>query len=581
MTRPEPATDTPTPESIVESVEAGSASPTESPRNSPPRVRIKRQTPYALWFIWLIPVIAISVGLWLGVKSVLGKGPTITISFRSAEGLEAGKTKIRYKDVDIGLVKTIRLTPDHKEVEVTAELRRSDGIESLLVRDTRFWVVRPHVSAGGISGLGTLLSGAYIGLDIGRSSEPQRDFVGLEVPPIVTADLSGSRFVLKAENLGSLGISSPVYFRRVQVGQVVAFDLDARGKQVLFTIFVNAPYNRFVTQRARFWHASGVDVSLNAEGLSLRTESMASVLSGGGIAFQNMSESLHMVSPIAADNAEFVLHEDRSQALKQPDLNGYDYLLLFPSSVRGLSVGAPVDFRGLSIGEVTAVSIEDLPSAKNPRPKIAVTVRIYPSRLPTRGNARPAEGTPAAERAIMNPMVANGFRAQLRTGNLLTGQLYVTLDFFEKTAAAKIEWTHSPAIFPTVPGSFDSLQDSIASIADKLDRLPLDVLAKDLSETLKSVTQAVQHADTLVQQANKDIAPEAQKMLQDARKTLNDFSQTLSILEKSIGPEAPLQAQAIQALSELAKTAKSLRTMADYLERHPEALVRGKPEDPQ
>lgn len=581
MTLPDPATDTTALGPAAESAETDLSFQSEPQRNTLPRVRIKRQAPYALWFIWLVPVIAISVGSWLGVKSVFSKGPTITISFRSAEGLEAGKTKVRYKDVDIGLVKTIQLTSDHKEVEVTAELKRSDGIESLLVTDTRFWVVRPHVSAGGISGLGTLLSGAYIGLDIGRSGEAQRDFVGLEIPPIVTADLSGSPFVLKSQNLGSLGISSPVYFRRVQVGQVVAFDLDANGKQVSFTIFVNAPYNRFVTQRARFWHASGVDVSLNADGLSLRSESMASVLSGGGIAFQNMSESQSAVSPIAADNAAFVLHEDRAQALKQPDLNGYDYLLLFQSSVRGLSVGAPVDFRGLSIGEVTAVGIEAMPSAKTPMPKIAVTIRIYPSRLPTRGDTRPADGTPTAERTLMNPMVAKGFRAQLRTGNLLTGQLYVTLDFFERTAPAKIEWAHSPAVFPTIPGSLDSLQDSIASIADKLDRLPLEVLAKDLSETLKSVTQAVQHADTLVQQANKQLAPEAQKMLQDARKTLNDFSQTLSTLEKSMGPEAPLQTQAVHALSEMARAAKSLRAMADYLERHPEALVRGKPEDPQ
>lgn len=554
--------------------------PTTPPTNTPvpPPVQVKKRAPFSFWLVWLVPVIAVTIGLWLGVKSVLDRGPSITISFHSAEGLEAGKTKIKYKDVDIGLVKTIHLTSDHTRVEVNAEMNKSDGVDALLAADTRFWVVRPHVSAGGVTGLGTLLSGAYIGLDIGHAEETQRSFKGLEVPPIVTADLPGRSFKLKAQNLGSLGIGSPVYFRRVQVGQVVAFDLDANGKQIFFTIFVNAPYDRFVNTRSRFWHASGFDVTLSADGVRVLTESLISVVSGG-ISFQDLVNPGDAPLPQAASNAEFSLYDDRTQALKQPDLYGFDYQLLFQSSVRGLSVGAPVDFRGLPIGEVTSINVETVPSAKNPAPQIAVAIRVYPSRLPILKGIQSEDESVQGQRAALSPMIAKGFRAQLRAGNLLTGQLYVALDFFPKTPVAQMDWSRKPAVFPTVPGSFDGLQDSLVSIAEKLDRLPLDALAKDLSSTLKSVNQTVLHADAVVQQVGSEVTPEARKVLEDARKSLAALTRTLDTVEQSVGPEATLPTQAANTLAELGKAAKSLRTMADYLERHPETLLRGKPED--
>ena len=550
------------------------------PAGELPQVQLRHKAPLALWLVWLVPLTAVLIGLWLGARSVLDRGPTITISFRSAEGLEAGKTKIKYKDVDIGLVKGIQLTPDHKAVEVTAELKKSDGVDALLVKDTRFWVVRPQVSAGGVSGLGTLLSGAYIGLDIGRSDEARRRFEGLEVPPIVTADLPGRKYLLKAQNLGSLGIGSPVYYRRVQVGQVVAFDLDADGRQVSFTVFVNAPYDRFVTARSRFWQSSGIDVTLNADGVRLNTESLASVLSGGGIAFQDLLNAKGEVAPQASENTLFTLHEDRIRALKEPDLLGFDYVLLFQSSVRGLTVGAPVDFRGMTIGEVTSINMEDLPSAHNLDPRIAVGIKVYLSQLPALGKTPAAKGRVVPESEILNPMVAKGFRAQLRNGNLLTGQLYVALDFFERAPLAKVDWNRRPAALPTIPGSLDGLQATLLNMAEKLDKLPLDALVKDLRDTLKSVNQTVLHIDGVVQQVGTDITPEAQKMVTEARKTLGSIGRTLDTVEQGLGPEAPLPTQASHALSELAQAAKSLRTLADYLERHPESLLRGKPADP-
>ena len=553
--------------------------PSPKPAAPLPPPHLRQASRRAQWLIWLIPTIALAIGLWLGVKSVLNKGPTITISFLSAAGLEAGKTKIRYKDVDIGLVKAIRLTPDHKKVEISAELRKFDGVDRLLVADTRFWVVRPQVSASGVSGLNTLLSGPYIGLDIGHSEQEQTDFEGLEIPPIVTADLPGRQFLLKAQTMGSLGIGSPIYYRHVPVGQVVAYDLDRDGKGVSFTIFVNAPYDRFVSLHSRFWHASGIELSLGVDGVKLNTESLASVLSGGGIAFQDLQSGNTASDQEAPGDTVFTLHNDKQLALKQPDQDGFDYLLLFATSVRGLSVGAPVEFRGLPIGEVMAIDLEQAPSAKNPEPRIAVQIRVYPSRLPTLGKSKPEAASTQAERAAVDPMVARGFRAQLRNGNLLTGQLFVALDFFEHATPAKVDWQHKPALFPTVQASLDSLQDSLQSIAAKLDQLPLAAMADDMRDTLKTLKQTVQDADALIKQFGTELTPQARSTLEEAQKAIRTLDKALGQVDRTLKPDAPLPRQTSTTLQDLSDAARSLRALTDYLERHPEALVRGKPED--
>ena len=238
---------------------------------------------WAPQLIWIIPIVAVLAGAWLAAKAILERGPTITISFQTGEGLEAGKTKIKYKDVDVGLVKDIALAADRKRVVATAELVK--GAADLLVEDTRFWAVRPRITAGGVSGLGTLLSGPYVTVDPGRAKEKRREFDALDVPPIVTHEDPGREFILKADDLGSHDVGVPVYFRRLQVGEVIATELDKDGKGVSIRIFVRAPYDQYVTANTRFWNASGVDVSLDASGVRVQTESLVSILIGG-IAFQ-------------------------------------------------------------------------------------------------------------------------------------------------------------------------------------------------------------------------------------------------------------------------------------------------------
>ncbi|HEX7637215.1 MAG TPA: MlaD family protein, partial [Burkholderiaceae bacterium] len=540
-----------------------------------PRPVVARRAHYSLWLVWLVPLVAVLIALGLGARAILNRGPVITIYFRNADGIEANKTHIKYKDVDVGIVRRVRLTSDHKQVEVTAEMRGNAGVGDLLVTDTRFWVVKPRIGAGGVTGLSTLLSGAYIGMDAGRNATERTEFQGLDAQPPVTADVPGREFTLESDELGSLDIGSPLYLRRVPVGQVMSYELTPDGRHVRFTVFVQAPYDRFVNRHSRFWHASGVDVQLSSQGLRVQTQSVVSLLSGG-IAFQDPPDIDPAGQPEAPGHTQFTLYTQMADALRNPDSRGFDYRLLFASSVRGLAVGAPVEYRGLPIGEVTHIGVEGDPGHDHPEPKIAVDVRVYPQRLPTVGHQRPDDMlTDAGQRARLDPMVARGFRAQLRSGSLVTGQLYVGLDFFKHAPKARIDWKASPPVVPTMPGSLDSLQDTVTDLARKLDAIPYEQLAGDLHRDLEDVDRTLDHVDALARHLDTGVAPEAQKTLQEVRKAVEDLRRTLGTVDQAVGPKAS------QTLSDVSRAADSLRSLADTLERHPESLLRGKPEDPK
>ncbi len=541
-----------------------------------PRPMIARRAHYSLWLVWLVPLVAVIIGIGLGARSILNRGPTVTIYFHNAEGIEANKTHIKYKDVDVGIVRRVKLTKDHREVEVTAEMRGNSGIENLLVTDTRFWVVRPRVGAAGVSGLGTLLSGAYIGMDAGRDATEKREFEGLDVQPAITADVPGREFSLVADDLGSLDIGSPIYLRRVPVGQVLAYTMMPDGRHIRFTIFITAPYDRFVSAHSRFWHASGVDVDLGAQGLHVQTQSVVSVLAGG-VAFQELPDPDNApgTPPEAPERTQFTLYGQMSDALKLPDSQGFDYRLLFASSVRGLAVGAPVEYRGLPIGEVTRIAVDGSSGEANPEPMIAVDVRVYPRRLPTINKSGHEDMTQQDQRKRIDPMVKRGFRAQLKSGSLLTGQLYVSLDFVKQAPAAHIDWTTTPPTMPTAPGGFDDLQASLSSLAKKLDAIPYDQLAQDLHKSLSDLDVSLEHVDDLVTHLDTGVVPEARNTLADARKAVDDLRKTLGTVDQTVGP------QATEALDEVSKAAASLKGLADFLKRHPESLLKGKPEDPK
>ena len=542
-----------------------------------PRALRVRKRRFTFQWVWLLPVVAALIGGWLAVRAIMADGPTVTIRFKTAEGIEAGKTRVKYKDVDIGIVKSISLGDDRAGVLVKADL--SKAAEDLVVEDTRFWVVRARIAGGTVSGIGTLLSGSYIGMDPGKSTQERRDFEGLDTPPVITTGLQGKQFVLRAEDIGSLDVGSPVYFRRLEAGRVIAYELDKEGTGILVRIFVNAPYDRYVSRDARFWHASGIDVALDANGLKINTESLTSVLVGG-LAFQVPEGAAQQ--PLAEENALFRLYPDRLQAMKQPITITERYALVFRGeSVRGLNVGAPVDFRGLVVGEVKAIDAEF--DRERRELDMVVQIDFWPERLfRNRYRTTPLpEGAPSLAR-----LVERGLRAQMRSANLLTGQQYIALEVRRGAPAAKLDLTKAPPEIPTIPGTAQELQTTVASIARKLDRIQFEEISSDVRKTLQSANGVLLRLDREIVPATRDTMKEAQGAmteargaLVEAREAIGQAKKALSSVERTLQDAEPLPIEASDALREISRAAASFRTLADYLERHPEAVIRGKRED--
>ncbi|GLU33341.1 MlaD family protein [Trinickia caryophylli] len=509
-------------------------------------------------FVWLVPLGAAAVCTVLGIVALAGRGPSVTVSFATAEGIEPGKTKIRYKDVDIGTVDAVRLAPGRARVLVDIDFARS--ARDFAVDGSRFWVVRPRVGASGITGLDTVLSGAYIGVDRGRSTERRTSFTGLETPPAVMNDENGRRFELYGESLGSVAIGSPIYYRRAAVGRVVGYRLAKNGAGVAIDVFVEAPYDGYVRAGTRWWHASGIGVRLDSSGMTLDTQSVAAVLTGG-LAFGSPAGQA-ATGPVE-NGARFPLAEDVAAAMRAPDGPEASVVMRFDQSVRGLQVGAAVDFRGVELGHVTAIGIEYDP--RRGQFTMPVTMALFPDRLGARYRQAIPRGDTAAGKALLRRLVARGLRGQLRTGNVLTNQRYIALDVFPDAPRAEVDMRRTPLELPTVPNTLEELQMQLASIARKLDRVPFDEIGSRLSETLST-------ANHLFAQLDTELAPQARDTLAAAREAFGSAQATLQ-------QDSPLQSDMHRALVQLTRTLQTLDELADYLQRHPEALVRGKAED--
>ena len=523
--------------------------------------------------IWLVPALAALIGISMLIHAWTSAGPRITISFRSAAGLEAGKTQLKYKEVTVGLVKAITLSKDGSQVLAHVDIDKSAA--GLALKDSRFWVVRPRIGASGVSGVDTLLSGAYIGVDKGQSTETAHEFTGLETPPTVIGDMPGTSFVLRTSDLGSLDVGSPIYYRRIPVGRVASYQLSDDGRSVNMQVFVDAPYDKFVTPDTRFWNASGIDVSIGADGLKMQTQSVATILSGG-IAFGNSPLSSAQPAP---KDTQFSLAKDQQSALAPPDGPSQFIRLRFEQSLRGLSVGAPVQFIGMDLGRVLFIK-PDYDASKERFPTV-VGIEIYPERLGDVLSKLPqTEGSDEDNAAqLMARMVEQGLRAQARSANLLTGQLYIALDFIPKTPKVAFDPKARPLTLPTVNGSFDQLQEQMASIVSKIDRIPLDSIGRNLDSSIANLNKTLAQVNGQVLPQTTQTLQEAQKAIGSAQQTFVGVQQTLGDVQSLIAADAPLQQDLGETLVEVRRTARSLRTLTDLLGRHPESVIRGRPAD--
>jgi paraquat-inducible protein B len=517
--------------------------------------------------VWILPAIVVLAGGFVVIREKLAQGTSIEIRFENAEGLEGNKTKVRYKDVEIGEVTAIRVGADRKEVIVTADIHRN--AKSYLVDDTRFWVVRPRVSGAGISGLATLVSGAYISVDVGHATAKRDQFVGLEIPPIVTSGLPGREFVLHADDIGSLDIGSSVFYRHITAGQIVAYTLDPGGGGVTIKIFINAPFDTYVSSATRFWQASGIDMSVNADGVKLRTESLTSILEGG-VAFGSLPNVA--LTRVAADT-EFSLFADQDRAMRPTETEIRAFIMYFGGTLRGLSAGAPVELHGITVGEVKNVDVEYDQAAGSLA--FPVVVELYPQRLRGHtqhsGHVGGARGNSEDDsRAMIDRLVAHGLRAELKTGNLLTSQKFVSLDMHHDAPRDRVLWSEQPAIFPTILSDLDDIQDSVGVIAKKLSKVPFDQLSARLLNAMTSLDETLKSANHLLQNVDSNLTPQVQSTLAEAQAALKNAKELL-------GQDAPLENDLGSTLLQVSRAAKSISALVDYLERHPESLLRGKP----
>jgi len=524
--------------------------------------------------VWLIPLVAVAVAGWLLYQSIAETGPLATVSFKNASGVEAGKTRVRIKDVVVGMVETVSLSPDLSRVLVGIRMNPSSG--RLLTSKANWWMVKPRITAREISGLSTLLSGTHIEMDPGnpKTGKPQKKFTGREDPPLIGSDEPGSEFHLHAETLGSVGVGSPIYFRRIAVGYVTKTKLQDDGDAVDIDIFIQAPYDKQVRTNSHFWNASGVDIQVGADGFRLRSQSLTSILSGG-IAFDVPDNRTR--DKRAPAGKTFTLFDDEQDGDQNLYAWNLRYLAYFGGSVRGLSPDAPVEFRGVKVGSVEHIYLEEDPNGGNLR--IAVQLNIQPERVTTKEDNNRGAATEIAE------LVRHGLRAQLRTGSLLTGQRFIELDMHPDAEPATIITGGKYPILPTVPETLEAITARITSLLDTVDKLPLAEIAEELKGSLAGVNmlvnspelkQAVAHLNnsmgelqTLGEQLN-------QRVLPDARGTLKQASATLKTAQSLIGPGSPLHHELLKALKDLSAAARSIRVMAQYLERHPDSLLRGK-----
>lgn len=501
------------------------AAATDAPR---PTVRRKRT---GLSAVWIIPVVAAFFGLWLTWKYYSDRGPEVTVRFDTAEGIVAGKTPVLCRSVNIGTVDKVTLT-DKLKVLVTMQM--TSDAEELLKQDTQIWVVRPRYGASGISGLSTIVSGNYIELEPGLSKEPREHFIGLEQPPVTPKGVPGLHLKLISDQAGGIDPGSPITYKGLGVGKIEKRTFLPQTGQVEFDAFIEGDYGKLVRLETKFWNISGINLEVGANGIKLSTGTLSALLLGG-VTFGDPKS--YTPSPAAPDGMVYTLFDSFEDTQKFYMKNPLPYLLLFTESVRGLNPGAPVEFRGVRIGSVDGVSFKYLPN--DPERRVPAMIQIDPNVI-----TELPKGYDASLQFIADN-VAKGLRASLKSGNLITGQMFIDLDFQKDAKPAEVHELGGYEILPTAPaGGLAQIQEQASALLAKLQALPLEKTVNNASDALASIKAA---AD-------------------DLKKTASGFNDN-----------SPLYHDLSETLRQLDETLRSLRSLTNTLDRKPNSILFGKP----
>jgi paraquat-inducible protein B len=550
-----------------------------------PVATVRQHGRHRISWIWAIPVITALIGGWLAWDTLSNRGPLITITFQNAEGLQAGQSHVRHKDVDMGVVEKVALSPDQQHVRVTIRMNRD--AERLLTDRAQFWVVKPRFFAGSLTGLDTLLSGSYIELLPGKpGGEPKTEFTGLEDPPVLQSDVPGRTFLVHAVRIGSINLGSPVFYRDLTVGEVLGWDIADMADSVTLHVFVRAPYDQYVHDGSRFWNASGATVSLGPNGVQLQLESVRALILGG-IAFDTPQEARS--TPVSKDDHSFRLYTDRDDADHAAYTERIEMISYFTDSAAGLAPGSWVTLNGLPVGRVASV---DLRYDKTlDKVVVAVMFDVEPQRVEQFHMPQGADLVSA-----LRLFVRRGLRASLESSSLLTGQKSIALIMEPDAPPAELGREGDMFVMPTVSGGgLGDLATTASGLLAKLNAIPFDQIGKNLNATLEGTSQiannqqlrqAITSLNTtllsvqdLVHQASNGLQPALQRLpqiatgLDDAVRRANKL---LGSVDNGYGGDSKFNRDTDQLMLQLTDTARSLRVLADLLARHPEALIRGR-----
>lgn len=527
-----------------------------------PEASLVRPRSALSWF-WLAPIIAAGVVLWLAWHALAERGPEITIAFSDAGTLQPGQTTIKYKGVNVGVVESVGLARDVSRVLVHARMSR--GIEPYLATGARFWIVQPRVGAQGISGLTTLVSGAYIEMYPGHGEE-QREFTGLEEPPVLKPETPGRFFTLIAPDAGTLIPGSPITYRGLAVGEIEGATLVPSGRQVEIYAFVRAPFDRLVHPESRFWNEGGIVVNAGAQGVRIRMSSWQQLIAGG-VAFET-PESVLAGNPSPQD-ATFTLFDTRAEALRFPRTTPIFYRVEFARNARGVEAGTPVELEGSAIGEVTESQLAFDPQRHSLR--TIAKLALDPSVIELPGVPRAdAAARRKAVAADMEHLIASGLRARLVSSSLLTGQKIIALDVLAGAPPAHLEQVAGLTEIPTAPGAdIDAILASVQSTVQHLDRA---TAGPELAHALKSLDSTLTRLDQLTM----SLQPEVQTLVTSLQATSISLQRAADAANSVLGANGSQSVDLPRLMHQLGDAARSVRELADYLDQHPDALLRGR-----
>ena len=510
--------------------------------------------------IWVVPLVAVVLGLWLAVDAYLKQGPTVTLYFSHAEGLEAEKTLVKVRSVTVGTVTGVKLADDLERVVVTVAL--TPEARPLLREDSQFWVVRAEVRGASVTGIGTLLSGAYIEISPGEGALTRnRVFDGLDRRPVSPVGTPGKRLKLVSESSGSVSVGSPILYRGYRVGTVESIELQVEDQRVTYSIFVDAPYDTLVSSNSRFWNASGISAELSTEGIKVNIGSLQSALMGG-VSF-DLPRNAGLGREVEADTV-FLLYPNEASIHQNPFRNFKEYVVSFKQSLRGLNPGAPVNYRGIRIGSVVRIMLADLTTsqdvpAEESGQAIPVLIRLEPGRLAIDDTS---QGVEVMEESVA-VAVQNGLRATLESGNILTGARLIELDVYETEATAALgEFLGYPEI-PTISGGLAHIQVQISQLLDKLNGLPVEgVLERaesaivELEGTLKAVRRFAESEDL-------------QRLPDTVQSTLDELNEVL----ESFDSHSEFQRELVRAIEELKSSLQNVDAFTEQLNDKPNSLI--------